>query len=128
MSLCDYCNHNKTIPKDHFKTIFKEIKEQKNKKLLDSFIILNFSPKAIKKLKIYIPYYSNEFVLYIRNKVNYKYYDIGIINCNLCKRKACPTHFLWSNFYNGKCLNCNKLISICGWCNSKICKNCINSN
>lgn len=128
MSSCDYCNNYKTIPKYHFKFIFNDIKNKKNKKLLNAFIILNFSPKGIKKLNIYIPYYSKELILYTRYQTNLLYYDIGLVNCSLCKRNACPTHFLWSNFYNGKCDKCGKLVSICGWCNSKTCYECTNSN
>jgi len=128
MSICDYCNNNKTIPKYHFKIMFKEIKNKRNKKLLNSFIILNFSLKTILKLNIYIPYYSKELILFTRNQINFLYNDIGIINCNSCNRNSCPTHFLWSNFYNGTCNKCDKLVSICGWCNTKTCQKCSNFN
>ena len=128
MCICDYCKFNKTVPKKYAKIIFKEIKIKNNKKLLNAFIILNFSLKAIKRYNIYIPFYSKELILHTRNQTNLMYYDIGIIKCNLCNRNACPTHFLWSNFYNGKCLKCNKLVSICGWGDSKGCNKCTKTN
>lgn len=128
MCECDYCRKKKTVPKYYLKYIFKKIKKKKNKKIFNSFIILNLSYQQILKNKIYIPFYSEELIKITRININSLYYDIGIINCNNCERKACPSHFLWSNFYNGKCLSCEKLISVCGWCKSKKCNDCKNNS
>jgi hypothetical protein len=128
MKGCDYCNQNKTVPKYHLKKIYKEIKKNKSKKIFNSFIILNLSFKQIVKLKIYIPFYSEELIKFTRKKINFLYNDVGIVTCNICKRDACPSHFLWSNFYNGRCVTCNKLISVCGWCKSNKCFECNKTN
>ena len=55
-------------------------------------------------------FYSQELIKFTRKQINSIYYDVGMITCSNCKRTACPSHFLWSNFYNGKCTTCNKLI------------------
>jgi len=128
MCNCDFCKLHKKVPKYYLKDIFNEIKKKKNSKIINSFIILNLPYKYIEKKKIYIPFYSKELITNIRNEINSLYYDVGYIKCNNCKKTACPTHFLWSNFYNGKCISCNKLISICGWCNNNKCNICLNNS
>jgi hypothetical protein len=122
---CNYCKENLKIPKKYFNNIFNHIKTKKNKKILYYFILLNISFKNLKKYNINIPFYNEKFLEYIRLCVNNTYYDVDYIKCNYCDRHACPTHFLWSNFKNLKCENCNKFISICGWCDKeKLCINC----
>jgi hypothetical protein len=124
MNNCDYCQKCKTVPSDYIKTIFKIIKKNKNKNIVYLFIVLNFSYKNLIKNNIFIPYYTNDFLILTREKANFLYFDVGYIKCNLCQKTACPSHFLWSNFYNGKCKYCNKLISVCGWCKKNYCLNC----
>ena len=127
MNHCDFCKKNKTVPKYYLKTILKKIKNNKNKNIFKLFIILNLPYNYIVKYKIYIPLYSKELLYVSRNIINSLYYDVGIIKCSLCNKNACPSHFLWSNFYNGKCKSCTKLISVCGWCNKNICLQCSKS-
>jgi hypothetical protein len=124
MCNCDFCKNKLTVPKDYFKTIYKKIKEKNDKNYLQTFIILNVPYKKILKKKIYIPYYCQDLINVTRKNINYKYYDIGLIKCNYCNKNSCPSHFLWGNFYNGKCDKCDKLISICGWCKKTICQSC----
>ena len=122
---CDYCKNNFKVPKDYFKIIFNNIKSKKNKKLFISFILLNIPFCKLKEYNIYIPFYEDSYLLDIRKQINYIYNDVGYIKCNYCDKTACPSHYLWSNFHNTKCIKCNKFMSICGWCNkTNICITC----
>ena len=124
MSECYFCKKNKTILKNYFKKIFNSLKKNKKKKIFNYFILLNFSLKILLENNIFIPFYSEELKIMTRNKVNNIYSSVGYICCNHCNKYSFPSHFLWSNFYNGKCSKCSKLISVCGWCNKNYCNKC----
>ena len=123
---CDFCNENMKVPKNFFKIIYNKIKSKKNKKILFYFILLNVPYEKFKKFDIYIPFYDKLYLQDVRNQANEVYYDVGNIKCNFCEKTACSTHYLWSNFHNTKCIKCNKMISICGWCDKNdTCITCI---
>ena len=119
---CNFCKEGYFIPKNHINKLILLLKSKK--KIFNYFLILNIPHNILKKKNIYVPLYSPEVLYNIRIKVNKIYNDVGYIRCSFCKKTACPSHFLWSNFINNKCIKCNKHMSVCGWCKTDICFEC----
>lgn len=56
-------------------------------------------------------------------------FNTGYICCSFCNVDACEYHIIYGGFVFYNCLDCNKNVSICGWCakfliNNKLCKTC----